>query len=225
MSKSSKRLFIFISAVVFVLTCFWYFKEKGWEPLAAMFVAFSALITALLQKVEDEDAVSTLSPVENHQRVEQHQNVQIHTVAAIIPPTSSERISQNLEDRKKLTNILFVDDDTKFKVVSILKTAGWINTKAVKDIGNLDEQYVKDAHIIFVDVQGVGKLLQTRDEGLGLALILKRKYSSKYIIIYSAQTEGDRFHEALRKADASLAKNAEPYEFQQLVEQFSEEMH
>jgi DNA-binding NtrC family response regulator len=138
-------------------------------------------------------------------------------------PHEQEPIKYDLDKRKKLTSILFVDDDTKFRVVSILKTAGWINTKAIKDIGNLDDQLVKEARIIFVDIQGVGKLLQTKDEGLGLALNLKKKYPDKKIVIYSAQTEGDRFHEALRKADASLAKNAEPYEFQQLVEQYSEE--
>jgi hypothetical protein len=41
------------------------------------------------------------------------------------------------------------------------------------------------------------------------------------VIIYSAETEGDRFHEALRKADSFLAKNADPYQFQRLVEEFT----
>jgi DNA-binding NarL/FixJ family response regulator len=60
---------------------------------------------------------------------------------------------------------------------------------------------------------------------LGLALNLKKKYPAKRIVIYSAETQGDRFHEALRKADGFLPKNAEPYEFQQMVGQFSLEIH
>lgn len=138
----------------------------------------------------------------------------------VIPSTYTDPIDK----KKSLIRILFVDDDTKFKVVNILKKSGWINTKAVKDIYNLDEPTVKEAHIVFVDVQGVGKELDCKDEGLGLALTLKKKYPNKKIIIYSTETQGDRFHEALRKADSFLAKNAEPYEFQQLVEEFSDEI-
>jgi len=55
---------------------------------------------------------------------------------------------------------------------------------------------------------------------LGLALSLKKKYPGKKLVIYSSETKGERFHEALRMADSFLPKNAEPYEFLQLVEQF-----
>lgn len=130
-----------------------------------------------------------------------------------------------LDRLKKITKILFIDDDTKFKVVSILRKQGWGNTKAVKDIYSLDSTDVKECDIFFVDVQGVGIALDCRDEGLGLALSLKRKYPFKKVVIYSAETKGERFHEALKKADSSLPKNAEPYEFLQLVEQFANEIH
>jgi len=219
MSRSLKILFVILSAIAFVVTCIWYIMDRSWEPLAGIFASFAALLGTIVKK----SSVNKLEPLVN-QTVENHQTVHVHTFADIQPSVDLQANKNDLDTRKKLTNILFVDDDTKFKVVSILKTAGWIHTKAVKDIGNLDEEFVKDAHIIFVDIQGVGKLLQTRDEGLGLALNLKKKYPDKRIVIYSAQTEGDRFHEALRKADAFLPKNAEPYEFQQLVEQYSEEL-
>ncbi|MEQ7800532.1 hypothetical protein ABDJ41_12055 [Pedobacter sp. ASV1-7] len=130
-----------------------------------------------------------------------------------------------LERRKLLTKILFIDDDSKFKVVNILKKAGWIHTKLIKDIDSVDDQQIKDVDIFFVDVQGVGKALECKDEGLGLALILTKKYPKKKIVIYSAETKGDRFHEALRKANSFLAKNAEPYEFQELVEEFSIDLY
>ena len=219
MSKSVKVLLIILSAAALVSTCIWYYYSRTWEPFASICGSFAVLIGTMVRKVAGEQP----QPLVN-QNIENNQTVHVHGLAEINGTSGYEKDRYDLDKRKKITNILFVDDDTKFRVVSILKKAGWTYTKAVKDIGNLDELFVKESHIIFVDVQGVGKLLQTRDEGLGLALILKRKYPDKKIVIYSAQTEGDRFHEALRKADAFLPKNAEPYEFQQLVEQYSEEL-
>jgi len=108
-----------------------------------------------------------------------------------------------------LEAILFVDDDPRFKVVSILKRSGWVNTKLIKDIENVDAPNLHEADILFVDIQGVGKALHCKDEGLGLALTLRKKYSMKKIVIYSAESKGDRFHEGLRRADAFLYKNAE----------------
>jgi ketol-acid reductoisomerase len=101
----------------------------------------------------------------------------------------------------------------------------WVHTKTVKDISDLDSITVKDIDIFFVDIQGVGKALNFKDEGLGLAVALKKKYPSKKVVIYSAQTVGERFHEGFRKADTLLAKDAEPYEFQQIVEQFGMEIY
>lgn len=127
----------------------------------------------------------------------------------------------NLEIYKTSKRILFIDDDTKFKVVQILKTTGWTHTKIIKDVKSLDCAEILEADILFVDIQGVGKLLAFADEGLGLADAIKTKYPLKKVIIYSAETKGDRFHKALRTVDSFLAKNADPYEFQQLIENFS----
>lgn len=135
------------------------------------------------------------------------------------------RQNDSLARRKLLTKILFIDDDTQFKVINILQKAGWVNTTLIKDIENIDDIAIKQTDIFFVDIQGVGKELGCTDEGLGLAIILRKKYKDKKIIIYSAETKGDRFHEALTKADALLAKNAEPYEFQELVEQYSLDLY
>ena len=129
---------------------------------------------------------------------------------------------RSVDDIKQICKIIFVDD-RKFSVVDILGKAGWVNTKRVKDVYSLDDNDIKEAHILFVDIQGVGKALQFKDEGLGLITALKNKYPNKKIVVYSAESDGDRFHKGLSKADARLSKNADPYEFQTLVEKFAKE--
>jgi hypothetical protein len=134
---------------------------------------------------------------------------------------NAEPEKKSLDDFKNETRILFVDDDMRFKVSKILIRSGWVHTKLIKDCETLDEQDVINASILFIDVQGVGLAMGFNDEGLGLALAIKQKYPHKKVVIYSAETQGDRFHKALREADSFLAKNADPYEFQRLVEEFT----
>jgi ActR/RegA family two-component response regulator len=131
---------------------------------------------------------------------------------------SPSKPQTDMEKAMADTHILFIDDDVKFKVVNILRTAGWDHTTIVKDISSLGEELVMTSHIFFIDINGVGKKLGFKDEGLGLALALKTRYPEKKVVIYSADTKAERFHEAWKKADTYLAKNADPYEFQQAVE-------
>ncbi|WP_426767882.1 hypothetical protein [Erwinia aphidicola] len=126
-----------------------------------------------------------------------------------------------IELKKNNTKILFIDDEVRFKVVKILQRAGWLHTKLIKDADSLDQQEIKEAKIIFVDIQGVGIELTFKEEGLGLASALKNKYPEKKIIIYSAEQKGDRFHKALREVDDFLQKDADPYQFQRIVEDFA----
>lgn len=144
-----------------------------------------------------------------------------HTESATLADAQQDVTNSNLTGRKASTNIVFIDDDTKFKVVKILASSGWTNTSIIRDAKTLDDPTIVNADILFVDIQGVGIELGFSSEGLGLALALKEKYPNKKIVIYSAETKGERFHDALRKADSFLAKNADPYEFQKLVEELS----
>lgn len=137
--------------------------------------------------------------------------------------TSKEecQVKKSIDDYKNETRILFIDDDSRFKVAKILVNSGWVHTKLIKDAKSLDDRDVIEAAILFIDVQGVGIALGFSDEGLGLAEAIKDKYPTKKVIIYSAETQGDRFHKALRKADSFLPKNADPYEFQKIVEEYT----
>lgn len=112
---------------------------------------------------------------------------------------------------------MFIDDDRGFKIVSVLKKMGWEHTKLVTDVNSLEQQALLDAHVVFVDIQGVGKVMQYADEGLGLAQAIKRRHPTKRVVIYSAEEQGARFHEALREADYSLPKTAEPIRFEDTI--------
>lgn len=124
---------------------------------------------------------------------------------------------KSVEDAKGQAKLLFIDDDTRFNVVKILRKSGWKNTDIIKDIANLDDAQLKFADVVFVDIQGVGKLLNFKDEGLGLSMAIKDRYPEKYLVIYSSERSGNRFDEAIRRADDQLYKLADSYEFEKCV--------
>lgn len=119
---------------------------------------------------------------------------------------------------KRNTNILFIDDDNKFKIIPILKRNGWEHTKIKKDITSFDDPEVTEARIFFVDINGVGLALEFQDQGLGLAKALKKRFPNKSVVIYSSESSGNRFDEALRLADDFLPKHSEPMRFLEIVE-------
>jgi len=131
---------------------------------------------------------------------------------------------RDLNEIKNVCKILFIDDKI-FPVVDILKNAGWHNTQRIKDAESIDQVEIKEAHILFVDIQGVGKKLKFKDEGLGLIIALKEKYPNKKVIVYSAEDQGkiQAFHVGIDKADKRLSKNADPYQFQTVVENYAKE--
>ena len=130
----------------------------------------------------------------------------------------TEKISQEATQTKERdqVSILFIDDQ-KFDYVKILKGAGYANTKRISDIKSIDCIEVYQSDIIFVDINGVGKVLFPNEQGFGVAKAIKNKYGEdKCVIIYSAS------HQPLNKEflifDGVLNKNAEPYEFINLIE-------
>lgn len=163
--------------------------------------------------------VPATTPIQNEQNV----NLNIYN-GAIDSPRKDDAMpddKQILDYKKSNTKILFIDDEVKFKVVKILQKAGWVHTKLIKDAESIDQIEIREAKIIFVDIQGVGLEITPNEEGLGLALALKTKYPEKKIVIYSAEQTGDRFHKALREVDDFLPKDADPYQFQTIVESFA----
>ncbi len=153
--------------------------------------------------------------VKNEAKIEQTQTVNVYTTDAT---SNKKKDEENLEALKFKTHILFIDDNTDFKVVNILKKAGWINTQMIEDVDSTDDLRIRNSHIIFVDIVGVGRKLGHKKQGLGLVKRLKERHTNKKIIIYSAQSTGNRFDGSFRIADDFLSKNSDPYEFEKIIE-------
>ncbi|ARD63328.1 hypothetical protein Y71_26855 [Kosakonia radicincitans DSM 16656] len=178
--------------------------------------------SVLWKKLFSSNAAPVVPPTPNNQN-EQHVSLNIYNGSTDTPKKDEAMPGDKLtlEYKKSNTKILFIDDEVKFKVVKILQKAGWIHTKLIKDADSIDQIEIREAKIIFVDIQGVGLEITPNEEGLGLALALKTKYPEKKIVIYSAEQTGDRFHKALREVDDFLPKDADPYQFQTIVESFA----
>lgn len=147
-------------------------------------------------------------------------NINIQNTPAKGENASVKTNKLSMDELKLRTNILFIDDES-FKIVSILKkTEGWINTKSIKDIHSPSEPEIRWAHIIFVDVNGVGGNL-FNNQGLGVAQEIKKRYPEKRVVLYSAETKHDAFSEAWDVVDARLPKNADPIVFITKVESFA----
>lgn len=210
---------VLVAAVGFVGGIIWGFKSN-WsemEPIIIVLVTFLEIIGFTLLAGEKPDEPIGVLPISNA-----NSSSNINNLTVNITP-EKDITNQDFEDRQKpLTRILFIDDKhTEYKMVSILKKAGWPNTKSIKDVTDLDDAKVLEADIIFVDINGVGITL-FEDQGLGLASALKRRYPNKKIVLYSAENTGDRFHRALREVDDCLPKDAEPYQFINLIDSFKQ---
>lgn len=148
-------------------------------------------------------------------------NVQIGNGDNSLATESRDIESKTSSNRKEKgsVHVLFIDDQ-RFDNVDVLKNAGWKNTKSIKDIKAIDCPEVLAADVIFVDINGVGTSLFPKEQGLGVAEQIKTRYSDKCVVVYSAQPQ--ELHKALSLVDAVLSKNAEPYEYISILENYIE---
>lgn len=156
--------------------------------------------------------------ITNNPNMQQTVNVYTDTSSAVISSGKKTR-TENYSDKKGKTNILFIDDE-KFDNVEVLKQAGWINTRRIKDIKRIDCDEVKVADVLFIDINGVGSSLFPKEQGLGVAAKIKERYKDKYVVVYSAQPQ--QLHPSLGKVDAVLSKDADPYQFINILENLDE---
>ena len=203
----------------------WIITNKEWlfSGLGITIIVF--VVKNFLTKKNRSEDKKTLS-----QSNSQTQNVTVNLAqsqpSAISAKSNEiESTALTIEGIKAQMNILFIDNDKKFKIVSILKKAGWKNTSFLPDadVKNINVEKIKNAHIIFVDIKDVGKTLY-KDEGLGLVADLKKKYKEKKVVIYSAIPEHSLFHEAIKLADDQIPKNSQAAEFISLIESLADDI-
>lgn len=182
----------------------WIIENKEWFFSGAGASLIGAFLIFFRKKTKHENATNNTN--NNTNTINNYVNLSI----------PSPNNTNNAKSCKSI-QILFVDDQ-KFDIVEVLKKAGWVNTKRIKDVTNVDSIDVKNADVIFVDVNGVGCQLFPKDQGLGLAEAIKKKYPKKYIVLYSAVSHN--FHKALNVVDNILEKNADPYEFINILDNY-----
>ena len=233
-----KIAFLFLAILSLIISSVWAFKSNfELEPILAVLGSIGTLLGLYIydKRTEKKELLQEAEKLPNQQLTTTNvvspviniSNAPIISEKINVEKTHSESKSETLskseiiELMKPKTHILFVDDDTKFQLVKILKDSGWRNTSTIKDIKNLDIPQVRSAHILFIDIHGVGKVLNCSSEGLDLAQMTKEKYPEKKVVIYSAESQGSIFHKAWGLADYKLEKNALPYQFESIIENIS----
>ena len=147
---------------------------------------------------------------------EQNQSVS-QTVNVNVPIGESLNNDNKQFREKEEISILFIDDQS-FDYVKNLKQAGYVNVKKISVVKRIDSPEICYANIIFVDINGVGESLFPKEQGLGVAKAIKKRFKDKKVYLYSAQ------HHALNSdfnlLDGVLSKNADPYEFINIIDNY-----
>ena len=130
----------------------------------------------------------------------------------------SSKKNPPIEEIKKTTKILFVDDEDFSARLSTIRDAGW-NVSQIHEVTNFNSEEIKSADIIFMDYIGVGKVLTPSEQGIGLLKKIKNRYPEKYIIFYSGYAGFIPGHEFHSIADAWIDKHADPFVYIDQIEE------
>jgi hypothetical protein len=129
-----------------------------------------------------------------------------------------------VDDIKHNVSVLFIDDK-EFPVVEHLKSIGYMRVSYIADVKDLDDPIIRNAHIIFIDINGVGLQMNFPNQGMGLCGAIKKKYgNTKRVILYSGETDGNIFDEDAKKADATLKKDSDVYQFTSYITDYAKEL-
>lgn len=189
--------------------------KNNMEYFSVIIVAVLGLVGILIKKIKRRTRKQ--SQTQQNQKQTQKQNVSVIVNNNF---EKKEPVITNYVSLKTRINILFIDDE-KFENLAVLKNAGWIHVKSIKDIKSIDCSDIQNADVIFVDINGVGLSLFPKDQGLGVAKQIKLKYPAKYVGIYSAQPQ--KLNSALSSFDFVLDKDADPYEYLNILDNYIRE--
>lgn len=206
----------------------WIAENKEWLFGGIGISIFSGcgyLINKFVFKNEDKKEDKIVRSQVNNQNVTINVAQPSTTSNTSNPEKKENTTILTIDGIKAQTNILFIDDDKKFKIVSILRKAGWKNTSFFPNpnVTDINAEKIRNAHIIFVDIKGVGTTMYN-NEGLDLVVDLKKKYPEKKVVMYSSVQEHSLFHEAINMADDRISKNSQPAIFASAIEKLSEDI-
>lgn len=128
-------------------------------------------------------------------------------------------LKKSLSDLKDKTRVLMIDDE-KTDLVDSLISEGW-HVKYMDDLDKYTNTDLIDAHIVCVDIKGVGKKLKIKEEGLGLIRNIKEKYPEKRIILCSSVGTHDIFDNAINLVDKKVYKNGQTHPFDTAIQELS----
>jgi hypothetical protein len=137
---------------------------------------------------------------------------------------SSKKKVLPIEELKKITRILFVDDEDFSAKLSTIRDAGW-SVSQIKDVTNFNSEEIKNADVIFMDYNGVGKVLTPSDEGIGLLKSIKKRYPEKFMVFYSGYAGFIPGHEVHSIADAWIDKHADSFVYIDQIEAATIKIH
>ncbi|MEZ5435745.1 MAG: response regulator, partial [Pseudomonadales bacterium] len=133
----------------------------------------------------------------------------------------SEKIPESLQidDLKKYTKVLIIDDEDPVDIKEYLKKEGW-KVQYIPDLDAISNKKLIDSHVICVDIMGVGKLLGV-ESGMGLVKAIKQTYPEKKIIIYSSVPKHDSFDDAWDYVDKKLRKESTLLPYSSAIEELA----
>lgn len=153
-------------------------------------------------------------------------NITVGTInnQLILPQKEQSKQELSIDQIKSELKVIFVDDK-KFNIVNLLKKSGWKQISYKKDISDLDDPKIREAHVIFLDINGVGIAMNFQNQGMGLCGAIKRKYGNKKrVVLYSGETDGSIFDSDAKMADDTLVKDSDYCQFISLMEQYGKEL-
>ena len=113
----------------------------------------------------------------------------------------------SLEALQAQTHVLFIDDEDRADVIGYLHGESW-RCRQLYDLDSMENPELKDAHIVCIDIRGVGRKLNKEAEGLDLVVSIRNRYPEKKIVLYSSQATHNIFHPANDMIDKRIHKRS-----------------
>ena len=129
---------------------------------------------------------------------------------------SLKRICFDNVKNKTNVRIAFVDDEG-YDIESV-KKLGYINVDKIYRFTDLKQFELYD--VIFCDINGVAKDLDSEYQGASLAALIKETYPDKYVVIFSSKNQNIKITKFMDMVDDMIEKNTRPVDVARIIDKF-----